>query len=121
TVLAGDRDDQTQVRVDELLDGAVALLGEPLEFGARDARTHRRGVLHRRGGGEQVPGVQAGLDGLGQLDLARGIEQGSPADLGQVHPDAVTVLDVFHTLLNAAPGAQIPLSGTSWESSGGVD
>ena len=93
-VLAGDRDHEPQVGVDELLGGLPALLGEPGELllGGR----HRGAALLAADAalGEQVLGEQPGLDGLGQLDLGGGVEQGRAGDLVEVQPDAVAALDL---------------------------
>ena len=45
-------------------------------------------------GVEQVPGVEAGLDPLGQVDLGGGVEQRRLADLVQVEADQVGGADL---------------------------
>jgi hypothetical protein len=93
-VLAGDRDDQPQVGVDEGLDSLATLLGEPLELvlGGR----HRRATLLAADAalGEQVLSHQAGLDRLRELDLGLGVEQRVAGDLIEVEADAVAALDL---------------------------
>ena len=93
-VLAGDRHHQPQVGLDEPVDRGLALLGEPLELGLAGA--HRRSALAAAdpAGVEQVLGQQARLDGLGELDLGLGVEQGGAGDLVQVETDAVAALDL---------------------------
>src|SRR5262245_38322306 len=88
-VLARDRDDQAQVGIDELLQRASAVGGQPLQLLAGGAAGGTALAASDPALGEQVLGHQAGLDGLTQLDLARGIEQWRPGDLVQIHPDAV--------------------------------
>ena len=92
-VLARDRDDEAQVRLDELLLRALAFLGDPPQLFLGGALGRSALGAADPAGLEEVLGEQASLDGLAQLDFAGSIEQGRPGDLGQVHADAVFALD----------------------------
>ena len=82
-VALGQRDDQPQVGLQQVLLGPAAVGRQRLQVPALG-----RGEL-LAGVGEQVVGVEAGLDPLGQLDLLLGVEQGDLADLVEVDPDQV--------------------------------
>ena len=82
-VALGQRDDQPQVGLQQVLLGPAAVGGQRLQVAALG-----RGQLGGRVA-EQVVGVETGLDALGQLDLLLGVEQGDLADLVEVDPDQV--------------------------------
>ena len=104
-VLAGDRDDQPQVGLMNCCDGALALLGEPLELLLGGALGGAALPAADAALGEQVLGEQAGLDGLGQLDLGDGVEQRGARDLVQVQADAVASLDLARDACDSLPRA----------------
>ena len=71
----GQRDDQPQVGLQQVLLGPAAVGGQRLEVAPLG-----RGQLGGRVG-QQVVGVETGLDPLGELDLLLRVEQGDLADL----------------------------------------
>ena len=107
-VLAGDRDHQPQVRLDEPLDGALALLGEPDELVLVGVLGGAALLAADAALGEQVLGQEPRLDRLAQLDLGDGVEQGSACDLVEVHADAVASLDLTRSGASRCHGACRP-------------
>ena len=93
-VLAGDRDDEAEVGVDEPLHGALALLDEPLQLGLGGVLGRAALLAADTAFLEQLRGEQAGLDGLGELDLGGRVEQRRTRDLVEVEADAVAALDL---------------------------
>ena len=86
-VLLGDRDDQPEVRLDELTLGLLALAGGAAQF-----------ALLR--GGEFLAGVELGdglvacFDGLRESDLVVFRQQRVLPDIGEVETDEVFVVSV---------------------------
>ena len=80
-VALGQRHHQPQVRLEQMVLGAVAVAADP-----RHVAALRGGQLLALLGqlGHQLGGVQAGLDPLGQLHFLLGIEQRHLADLLEV-------------------------------------
>ena len=81
-VALGQRDDQAQVRLEQVVLGAAAVLGDPLEV---DALVRGQPEIL----GQLLLGEQARLDPLGQLNFLFGVEQRHLADLLQVVLDRV--------------------------------
>ncbi len=77
-VALGQRDHQAEVGLQQVVLGAAAVLGDPLELGA-DVDGKPLAVVR-----ELLLGEEAGLDALGQLDLLLGVEQRDLADLLEV-------------------------------------
>ena len=85
-VALGQRDDQPQVRLEQVVLGALAVADDPLEV----APHLRRDLLARVDRPAQpLGGVEAGLDPLGELDLLLRVEQRHLADLLEVRADRV--------------------------------
>ena len=80
-VALGQRDDETQVRFQQVVFRAVAVAADP-----RHVAALRGGQLLAllRDLGHQLRGVQPRLDALGELDLFLGIEQRDLADLLEI-------------------------------------
>src|SRR5215471_4265474 len=78
----GDGHHEPQVRLDEPLFSAQAI-------GTEQGQVGPFGPEEREAAVQLLLGEQAGLDGLGQLDLFLGGEQRHPADFAQVDPDQV--------------------------------
>ena len=74
----GQRDDQPQVGLHQVVLGPPAVFGDQLEVDAL------AGSQHPAAFGELLLGEQPGLDPLGQLDLLPGVEQRHLADLLEV-------------------------------------
>jgi len=88
---AGDGDDQAQVGLDHLAPGPLTTLGGGLQLGA--------GRVVVGAVGELELGVQAGLVGLGQLDLVLLGEQRVPTDLVKVQTERIRRLEVEQLVL----------------------
>ena len=103
-VALGQRDDQPQVGLQQVLLGPAPVDGERLQVTALG-----RGQLGGRIG-QQVVGVEPGLDPLGELDLLLGVEQRDLADLVEVDPDQVggqrrgLLVQVRKTLVDLSAG-----------------
>ncbi len=103
-VALGQRDDQPQVGLQQVLLGPAPVDGEGLQVTALG-----RGQLGVRVG-QQVIGVEPGLDPLGELDLLLGVEQRNLADLVEVDPDQVggqcrgLLVQVRKTLVDLSAG-----------------
>ena len=94
-VLAGDRDDQPQVGLDERVDGLAALLGEPLELLLGGASSGRRPCGGRRGrSSSRCSAIRPASMVLESSTSVLGVEQRGAGDLVEVQPDAVAALDL---------------------------
>ena len=82
-VTLGERDDEAQVRLEQVVLGLLAVGGRPLEFALA---LEVEGVTF---GLEQVLGIQAGLDAFRKVDFLFGVEQRDAADLLEVVLDRV--------------------------------
>ena len=91
-VALGQRDDQSQVRLEQVVLRALAVADDPQQVAAQlrgqlvGLLAGEAGVLHPA---QPLGRVEPGLDPLGQVDLLLGVEQGDLADLFQVRPDRV--------------------------------
>ena len=82
-VTLGERDDEAQVRLEQVVLGLLAIGGRPLEFALA---LEVEGVAF---GLEQVLGIQASLDAFRKVDFLFGVEQRDAADLLEVVLDRV--------------------------------
>ena len=86
-VALGQRDDQAQVGLEQVVLGALAVADDPVAGrGASAADELLAGLLDLA---QPLGGVEAGLDPLGEVDLLLGVEQRDLADLLEVGADRV--------------------------------
>ena len=107
-VATGDRDDQAQVGPDEQVLRLLALGDQTFQFLPADAAPDLASV-------EEVLGVEARLDGLGEFDLPGSVQQRRPGDLVQVDSDEVALLGYLvgphhGALLHVAHGPLIAIT-----------
>ena len=76
------RDDQTQVGLQQVILGPASVGRDPLQIQAH-------ALVELLAGVQEFLGEQAGLDALGELDLLLGVEEGDLADLLEVVLDRV--------------------------------
>src|SRR3954468_11631611 len=76
-VALGQRDDEAQVRLEQVVLRAPTVFRDPLQLAQQPGVELLAGV-------QRLLGEQAGLDPLGELDLLLGVEEGDLADLLEV-------------------------------------
>jgi len=96
-VLLGDRNDEAEVRLDELLGGVLALADGLTELAALGGR-------ELLGGLEFGPRRHPGLDGLGEASLVILGQQVMLADVGQIQPNQVFFF-AFDTAIGLCHGS----------------
>ena len=86
----------------------VAVLDEPLELGLVGELGGAALLAADAAGVQEVLGEEAGLDGLGELDLADGVEQRGARNLVEVEADAVASLDLPSVRDGGGHGPSLP-------------
>ena len=85
-VALGEGDDQTQVRLQQVVLGPLAVPRDPHQVAVHVGAELLLALVRRA---QPLAGVEPGLDPLGQLDLLLRVEQRNLADLLEIGPDGV--------------------------------